>query len=199
MTVDSMGTKERLLRAADELMYAGGFEAVSIADLCEHADARKGSFYHFFGSKQELALEMLDESWQRTRLIFFESSFGNPDLSGLQAVDLYADLLAEDLRSSMDAGGFVGGCRFGNFALEMSTKDSEIQTALVAIFEEMRSYVVAGLRRSVESGEIDVATDLDTAALVVIAQMEGLMVLAKAHEDPSLISSLGLTIRKLLG
>ena len=29
------------------MMYARGYEAVSVADLCEAADARKGSFYHW--------------------------------------------------------------------------------------------------------------------------------------------------------
>ena len=39
--------RERLLDAVDALMYARGYEAVSVTDLCEAADACKGSFYHW--------------------------------------------------------------------------------------------------------------------------------------------------------
>ena len=39
-------SREYLLDAADELMFARINEAVSVADPCAAADARKGSFYH---------------------------------------------------------------------------------------------------------------------------------------------------------
>ena len=42
--VRSSNSKEQLLEAANALMYARGCEAASVANLCEAADARKGSF-----------------------------------------------------------------------------------------------------------------------------------------------------------
>ena len=47
MILRSSNSRERLLEAADAMMYARGYEAVSVADLCEAADARKGRFYHW--------------------------------------------------------------------------------------------------------------------------------------------------------
>ena len=46
MILRSSNSRERLLEALDAMMYARGYEAVSVADLCEAADARKGSFFH---------------------------------------------------------------------------------------------------------------------------------------------------------
>ena len=41
-------TRQRLLDAADVLMHERGYEAVGVAELCNAADAKKGSFYFFF-------------------------------------------------------------------------------------------------------------------------------------------------------
>ena len=53
------GTRERLLDAADRLMWARGYEAVGVAELCAEAGAPRGSFYHWWPSKQALAAAML--------------------------------------------------------------------------------------------------------------------------------------------
>ena len=47
MILRILNSRERLLEAANAMMYARGYGAVSVADLCEAADARKGSFYHW--------------------------------------------------------------------------------------------------------------------------------------------------------
>ena len=47
MILRILNSRERLLEAANAMMYARGYEAVSVAGLCEAADARKGSFYHW--------------------------------------------------------------------------------------------------------------------------------------------------------
>ena len=46
MILRILNSRERLLEAANAMMYARGYEAVSVADVCEAADARKGSFFH---------------------------------------------------------------------------------------------------------------------------------------------------------
>ncbi|MCI0408034.1 MAG: TetR/AcrR family transcriptional regulator, partial [Acidobacteria bacterium] len=48
-------TKEKILQAALRLMLAKGFKATSVDEICEEADATKGSFFHFFESKEEMA------------------------------------------------------------------------------------------------------------------------------------------------
>ncbi len=35
-----------------------------MSEICEAADVRKGSFYHFFASKQELAVAVIDRHWR---------------------------------------------------------------------------------------------------------------------------------------
>ena len=51
--------KENLLDAAFELMMAKGYVATSVDEICEKAKTTKGSFFHYFESKEELAKALL--------------------------------------------------------------------------------------------------------------------------------------------
>ena len=60
--LETQNSRERLLDAADALMYDRGYEAVSVAYLCAAADARKDNLWP---SKRDLALAMLGLAWER--------------------------------------------------------------------------------------------------------------------------------------
>ncbi len=59
------GSRERLLAGAKQLFLARGYAGTTVDAICEKAELTKGSFYHFFDSKEELALAVLDWSLQR--------------------------------------------------------------------------------------------------------------------------------------
>ena len=61
--------RARLAATADNLFRDRGFEAVSVAHLCQDAGVNKGSFYHFFPSKRDLLLEVIDNAWDETGLL----------------------------------------------------------------------------------------------------------------------------------
>lgn len=48
--------KEKLLDVAFKLIWDQSYGSVSVDDICQQAEVKKGSFYHFFESKAELAI-----------------------------------------------------------------------------------------------------------------------------------------------
>jgi TetR/AcrR family transcriptional repressor of nem operon len=82
--------------------------------------------------------------------------------------------------------------------VELSTQNENFRARVSARLEDMVDSASLAIARSLELGEISPTTDVDQAARDVIAHMEGLMVVAKAHRDPSLLRQLGPTIRRLL-
>src|SRR6478672_13796556 len=54
-------SKEKLVRAARNLMLAQGYPITSVDDIIEAAGVSKGSFYHYFDSKEELALTAMHD------------------------------------------------------------------------------------------------------------------------------------------
>src|SRR5260370_35337844 len=56
--------RQRLIAAANKVIYAHSYEAVTVDELCAAAGVTKSSFYHFFSSKQDLVLVAIESQWQ---------------------------------------------------------------------------------------------------------------------------------------
>ena len=52
-------TKDKLMGAAQDLMLERGFTATTVDDICDKAGVTKGSFFHYFKSKDDLAKQVL--------------------------------------------------------------------------------------------------------------------------------------------
>ncbi|MDT5019250.1 MAG: TetR/AcrR family transcriptional regulator, transcriptional repressor for nem operon, partial [Mycobacterium sp.] len=52
--------RERIVSTAARLFLERSYQAVGVDELCKAADVRKGSFYHYFPSKSELAKAVID-------------------------------------------------------------------------------------------------------------------------------------------
>lgn len=56
----SRSTRERLLDAAEELLLANGYDAVSVRAICARADANPAAVHYHFGSKEDLVTTLLE-------------------------------------------------------------------------------------------------------------------------------------------
>ena len=56
-------TKQKLIDTAWELLWTSSYGAVSVDDICKAAGVKKGSFYHFFPSKVDLAIAAMEETF----------------------------------------------------------------------------------------------------------------------------------------
>lgn len=186
---------QRLRRAASRLFHTRGYEAVGIAELCAAADARKGSFYHYYPSKRALALAVIDHDWRRVRDHLRRHAF-DPAIPPLERLDRFGNLLADGSRRIPD--GPVTGCRFGTLAMEMSTRDPVLREALDRVLTEMRDDVAATIRDAMDQGEIPHG-DATELADAVIALMEGFELMSKSRNDPDITRRLGPAARALLG
>jgi AcrR family transcriptional regulator len=63
MTSQARGeeTRARILEAAERNFARNGYDATSVASICQQADVTKGGFYHHFPSKQAVFLELLNQ------------------------------------------------------------------------------------------------------------------------------------------
>ena len=50
----SRETKEKIFKAAKRILQKGGYEELSIKNICEEAGVSNGSFYHHFKTKDDL-------------------------------------------------------------------------------------------------------------------------------------------------
>jgi TetR/AcrR family transcriptional repressor of nem operon len=194
----SNDSAERLLDAAGRLMHVHGYHGVGVAELCKAADVRPGSFYYHFPSKEDLAAAMILESWEAIRDKLFGEAFGDAAEDPFAGFDRYGELLEQNLQRMRSQHGVVVGCRFGNFAAETSPHHPIVAAATRQVFDAMSAVFTAVIEDGQHHGSIDPTADAALLAQLVMAQMEGLMVLAKAHDDPSKIRLIGEAVRHLI-
>ena len=186
-------TREQLINSAIELMYQRGYTAVSVKEVCEHADVNKGSFYYFFPSKRDLILAVLDRQWLMTRHHLLDPAF----VSDLPVSERFHRFFQRVVASQKDTCTPVKGCFFGNMALELSTQDEIVRLKLQNIFLQWAEYFEQVLRKAVEAGELP-EIDPRPTALTLLAFFEGAALLAKTHNDLSVVEGLMPCVKQLI-
>jgi TetR/AcrR family transcriptional repressor of nem operon len=181
-----------LLETARDLIHASSYAATSIDDLCRAAGVNKGSFYYFFPSKRDLILGVLDEQWERTRTRVLEPAF-QADLPPLERIDRFFRRVTEIHRRPV-----VLGCPFGNLALELASQDAAVRDKIRTIFDGYREYFERALSEAVAQGDLRPG-DVGDIAQALVAYFQGALVLAKTHNDASLIEHLATHARALIG
>jgi TetR/AcrR family transcriptional repressor of nem operon len=172
--------RERLVEAASDLVHRRGYNAVSVADICEDAGLQKGSFYHFFKSKQALVLATLEAHAGRLGDMFDRHLHHDGDARAqLEAwlTGMYGGMAARQAKE-----GCLLGCPVGNLTQEMAERDPDIQLRLARIFGSWSNRLSATIRRATEQGTLRVS-DPDGAAEFLVALVQGSLLLAKATDD----------------
>jgi TetR/AcrR family transcriptional repressor of nem operon len=183
----SSDAKVRLLKTAMALMAVRGFSAVGVHEICIQAGVKKGSFFHFFPSKQTLVLAVLDAWEEQLQALWEQAMTANcPPLERLTR--LFA-LTCDAQQARRDTWGQMHGCPIGTLALEMSSQDTPVRQKLQAIFRAWAGTVERMLHEAVISGDLP-AIETETTAQAIVAYFEGVMLLAKTHNDPAVIARL---------
>jgi len=182
-------TKQRLLNTAQDLFYARSYEDVGVQEICQQAGVKKGSFYHFFPSKRDLVIAMLDASWNQFRETILRDAFAI-DIPPLKRIQRLLELQYRHHTETRDKTGHVFGCPFGNLAGEMSAQDEVIRQRLKDILSDFQVPIERTLSEAVAAGEL-AEIDTHTAAAAMVAYIEGLSLMAKTNNDPAVIRQLG--------
>jgi TetR/AcrR family transcriptional repressor of nem operon len=172
--------RERLLQAAIDLIWTSSYGAVSVDAICERADVRKGSFYHFFASKDELVVAALDAHWA-TRRPFLDEIFSasRPPLERLARYFAYVVARQTEIRGSY---GRVLGCFHHSVGSECVQRPAEIATKAQDIIVALRRYLETALRDAQAEGLVPPG-DPAIEAKNLFAYIEGALAQARLHDD----------------
>lgn len=193
----SSDARERLIEAAGELWHTRSYADVGVSEICDHAGVQKGSFYHFFSSKRDLALAVIDARWQADGVGEMAPVLTGP-LPPLRRLELFLERgLAEQLELKESTGATVG-CSFGNLVVELATVDEVLRERLSRLFDDWAGLLKVALDDAVAAGDLP---EIDTwqAARGLLAYIEGLGVLIKAKDDPQAAADLLPLALRLVG
>lgn len=176
--------KQRLLQVAQHWFWTRSCHAVSVDMLCREAGVNKGSFYHFFESKQAILLATLDALWTQLREDLIEPAF-DPSQPPLQRIRSLFERSFRMQKRAFDDNGAVPGCPFLNMGAEMSTQDQEIRQRVEAITRRYTLYIESALREAAIAANISISAP--ELAQAIYNSLSGLLMQAKIANRPEVI------------
>ena len=174
-------TKERILAAAKELFLARGYAATTVDAICEKAELTKGSIYYFFDSKEDLGLAVLDWSLRLSAQMLASG----PYVRIVDPVKKAFAFLKHLEKCSPEI--WSGGCLLGSFALELADTNSRMQQAIADMFQALADEIAEQLQPIAARWAGKQAPSASELADTLLGTIEGSIILAKAHRDPTRI------------
>ena len=189
-------SRQRLLEIAIDLIWESSYGRASVDRICERAEIRKGSFYHHFESKEQLALEALENAWQEYRRDLDQMfSPVNPPLERLR--QYFTKARAEQV-AMREKVGFVCGCPLFSLGCEIGTQEPKLRAKIHEILEQNLRYLESALRDAQAFGHISVR-DPRATAQIVFDYCEGAHTRARIMNDLQPIMQLEEGVLDILG
>src|SRR4051794_5120393 len=145
--------KPRLLEAAMDLVWSRSYGAVTVDDICEQAGVKKGSFYYFFKSKDELVAAALDAKWEQVRPDF--DRIFSPSRPALDRLRDTFEYLYERQKELHDKHSCVLGCPFSSVGTEIIAADKILRDSVQRMMKAKLRYFESALRDLQAEGQLN--------------------------------------------
>lgn len=184
--------------AALELIWSQSYGAVTIDDICKRADVRKGSFYYFFDSKEQLAVAALERLWTEDWKPRMDEIFS----ASVEPLDRLKAYMAGAYRRQSETKARTGrmlGCPVASVGSEMGTTECTICEKTREIVGRKRRYVESTVREAIANGSLEPGDPVKRTT-VLLSFMEGLTLQARMLNDPEILKvlpELGLEILRV--
>lgn len=142
-------TRADLIRAGLELLTEKGFFAAGLDEILRRVNVPKGSFYHYFKSKEAFGLELLDE-YDRYFQHKLKRHLGNQNLSPIERIRAFVT----DAEQGLEKYEFRRGCLVGNLGQEMTVLPEGFRSRLLAVLESWRSLLASSLEEHTGNPEL---------------------------------------------
>lgn len=175
-------TREHILGEASRLIQRKGIGATSVGEILAAAGVHKGSLYFHFQDKEEIGREVIRQAAARFL------SFIDRSLAGMTPGEALDNFFAAALKYHRSTG-FVGGCMFGNTALETSDTDPGLAALVDEVFVAWIDRIARVIADGQESGEFRGDVPAHDLAQQVVATLEGGIMLSRLRKKEASLST----------
>lgn len=185
-------TRQQILDTAASLFHSRSYGDVGIATICQQAGVSKGSFFHFFPSKRDLALAVMEQFRERIAATLVANAF-SPRYPPLERLRRFVQELYVYQREQTNRYGHLPGCPFGNLVMEQATQDEPLRQKADGCLRSLAGPVRSAVAEAIAGGTLPPVDEAATAD-AMLAYLEGIQLLAKARNDPEIIRTLGAAV-----
>ena len=184
-------TQSHILKESRRLFTVQGFQNTSISQVIVATGVKKGNLYYHFPSKEALGLAVLIDARDEFFTILEDSLSGeNPMLRILNSCNTILGM--------MQQSNFVGGCLFGNTALEMTDSNSSFGKVIQEVFLHWTELIEQELLQASKANIPVPPVSPAALATSVVAILEGGIMLSRVYTTRKSLEDCIVIIRTLL-
>lgn len=166
------------MRAGLEVLTEKGFTATGIEEILSRVGVPKGSFYHYFDSKEAFGLQLIERYGE-----FFAAKLDrhllNQTLSPLARLHAFID----DAKASMARFDYRRGCLIGNLGQEMGALPESFRARLQHTFEDWQQRFARCLTQAQQADELSSEVNVQQVAEFFWIGWEGAVLRAKLERS----------------
>jgi TetR/AcrR family transcriptional repressor of nem operon len=168
-----------IIQAGAELMLRQGYHGTGIQEIVKAAGVPKGSFYNYFRSKEDFALDAM-EFTSRDPIAGFEAALNGGTTSPRQRiVDVYASMA----RAYDASRSYTTGCFVGNLCQELADTNIAVAEKAEYLFRIYTIALARCLRSAQDAGEVTPDADPDRLAEAIFNSWEGAILRMKSSRS----------------
>jgi AcrR family transcriptional regulator len=176
LTKQGRETRDRIVRAAAELIGERGAAATSLDDVRAVTGASKSQLYHYFGDKHGLVEAVVDH---QCAMVLGLQAHALAAVGSWDDLERWAGLMVE----IVEEHGARGGCPIGTLAAALADTDEQLRTSLSEAFRAWSDAIRGALMRLRDGGLIAASADLDVLTTITLSAIQGGLLLAKTSRD----------------
>ena len=161
-------TRARILEVGAQAIADKSFNSCGLNEILKAAGVPKGSFYHYFGSKEDFGVALIEKASEEF-VDFLRPIIGNRRKSPLQRLRA----VFETSREHCKANGAARQCLVPKLALETSQLSEPVHAAVKCAYDQWSALLARVIREAQAAGEIGRSQDPDRLANVLVMLWEG--------------------------
>ena len=168
-------TRRKIVAAAAPIFNKRGYEGSSLSDLMEATGLKKGGIYRHFATKEELAAEAFDYTWEAA----WDARWLHVDekANGIEKLkQLVANFI--DHRSPV-----AGGCPILNTAIDADDGNPVLRAHVAKALRTWMTRLQNIVEQAQERGETQHRVDPKAVATLIIASLEGALMMSRIHRN----------------
>ncbi|MCF5547487.1 TetR/AcrR family transcriptional regulator [Pseudomonas salomonii] len=174
MNNETKSTRQAILDTAQVIVGRKGFSAVGLNEILQAAEVPKGSFYHYFNSKDAFGVVLLDSYFDHY-VKGMQQLFDQPELSGFAKLMRYWHSWVDNQTGCTD----TGKCLAVKLGAEVSDLSEPMRLALQRGTARTIALLAEALQHGVEDGSLQAQLHPESLARRLYALWLGTSVMSK--------------------
>lgn len=177
-TSQKLTNRENLLNQGVILLMQQGYHGTGLKEILDAVQIPKGSFYNYFGSKENFAAETI-QHYINPFISQLSGHLQNPDNDALSALLCYFN----ELITELEKAGYKGGCLLGNLMGEISDTSELCKKSLQLAVHRYRDVLQEALLKAQREGTVRTDKSAEDMADLLVNMWQGALLRMKIEQS----------------